>query len=196
MKKNLALFDFDGTLTTRDTLFEILRFRKGALALNILLIRLLPILLLTKLKIYPAQRAKEILLAWAFSGMEEMEFNKFCQLFCETKLLDSIRQAAIKKLKWHLERQDEVAIVSASAENWIRPWANQFKIEVIASKLEVNQSKIAGKISGANCNGMEKVKRVEQVYNLKSYDRIYAYGDSAGDEAMLSIAHEKFFRKF
>lgn len=46
-------FDFDGTLTNRDTLLEFIRFVRGDKAFFLCMLRYLPLLLLMKLGLYP-----------------------------------------------------------------------------------------------------------------------------------------------
>jgi phosphatidylglycerophosphatase C len=196
MKKNLALFDFDGTLTTHDSLLQILRFHKGNLALKLQLLVFFPIMALTKLRLWPAQHAKEQILTWAFGGMTEADFQQVCNRFCGSQLAHIIRPEALKKLQWHMAQDDMVCIVSASPQNWILPWATQYGIQVISTQLEINQGRVTGKIDGKNCNGAEKVVRIKQHFNLTDFNVIFAYGDTTGDADMLAIAHQKFFRRF
>ena len=47
---------------------------------------------------------------------------------------------------------------------------------------------LTGEFKGKNCNGEEKVKRIKAHLMLSEYDEILAFGDSSGDEAMLSLA--------
>lgn len=64
----------------------------------------------------------------------------------------------------------------------------------IATKLEQKDGKLTGKFNGNNCYGTEKVLRIKEKYNLKEFEKIYAYGDSKGDREMLALAHEGYFK--
>jgi len=66
VKNVIAFFDFDGTITTKDTLFEIIRFQKGAAALYLGMALLSPLLVLFKMKVISNQQMKEIVLRFYF----------------------------------------------------------------------------------------------------------------------------------
>ena len=57
----IAFFDFDGTVTTRDTLLEFIRFVKGDLSFFLGFMVHTPLLILYKMQIVLNQRAKEIM---------------------------------------------------------------------------------------------------------------------------------------
>lgn len=52
-------FDFDGTLTTKDTLIEFIRFSKGRVRLFLGFLLFSPLLILMKLHLYPNWKAKQ-----------------------------------------------------------------------------------------------------------------------------------------
>jgi phosphoserine phosphatase len=69
-------------------------------------------------------------------------------------------------------------------------------IGCIGTRLEIRDAKITGRIHGVNCNGVEKVNRIKQQFDLSGYDDIYAYGDTVGDKPMLQMATYGYFRRF
>lgn len=196
MKPSLALFDFDGTITKKDTFLEFIKFYKGATAYYLGMMLLSPFLILFKLKIFPNWKAKEMVIAHFFKGVSLVEFQKICDDFALQVIPGIIRPKAIQKLKEHISQGDKVVIVSASAENWISAYIKTLEIDLIATKLEVKDGKITGKISGLNCYGAEKVNRIKAVLNKEQYGKIYAYGDSSGDKELLAFASERFYRHF
>ena len=62
-------FDFDGTLTTKDTLIEFIRFSKGIVRLFLGFLLFSPLLILMKLHLYPNWKAKQRVFSWFFKGM-------------------------------------------------------------------------------------------------------------------------------
>ena len=60
MKKIIAFFDFDGTITTKDSLLEFIRFYHGDIKTILGILILSPILVLYKMKIIPNYKAKEL----------------------------------------------------------------------------------------------------------------------------------------
>lgn len=196
MKQAIAFFDFDGTITTKDTLFEIIRFQKGRRALYTGMALLAPLLVLFKLKLIGNQRMKEIVLRFYFRDMPLDAFQQGCDAFCRERLPALLRPRAVNAISWHLSEGHAVYIVTASAENWVRPWAETLGVPVLGSRLEVRDGRITGLLSGKNCNGDEKVCRIRESVKLTPYQAVYAYGDSPGDRQMLALAHHKGFREF
>ncbi|MBW8686901.1 HAD family hydrolase [Chitinophaga rhizophila] len=196
MKPAIAFFDFDGTITRRDTLFEIIRFQKGNGALYRGLAVLAPALALMKCGIISKQRAKEIVLQYFFRSTPVEQFREKCAAFCQDTLPGLIRETARKEIREHLSKGHRVVVVTASAQEWVKPWADSEGIECIGTQLEVKEGKITGRILGVNCNGEEKVRRIRQQYDLPAFGDIYAYGDTSGDRPMLQMATFGYFRKF
>ena len=62
----LYAFDFDGTLTTRDTLLEFIRYACGTPRFLLGFLIHSPLLVLMKLRLYPNGRTKERIFSWFF----------------------------------------------------------------------------------------------------------------------------------
>ena len=194
--QNLALFDFDGTLTTKDTFLEVIKHYRGNLQFWWGMLLLSPFLVAFKLKLMPNWRAKEMVISWFFKNEEYRAFQAACTRFCDEKVGALIKPEALEAFKKHLANGDRVVVVSASAEDWVKPWCQAQGVECIATRLAVQDGKLTGKLLGANCYGPEKVNRVNLLLNLTEYDKVYAYGDSGGDKEMLALAHHPFYRKY
>lgn len=185
---NLALFDFDGTLTSKDSLAEFLKFSvdKPTYYKNMFLF--LPTFILYKLKIVPNNIAKQKLFKQFFYGMKQDDFKQIAQEYSNNELQDIILDDRIKLLKEHQKNGDRIIIVSASMKCWLEPWCEAQKVELLSTRLEFIDGKFTGKFETANCYGIEKENRVREHLELEEFDKIYAYGDSAGDDAMLALA--------
>jgi HAD superfamily hydrolase (TIGR01490 family) len=194
--RRLALFDFDGTITTRDTLMEITRYYSGTAKFYRGLAYLSIPLVLQRSGMITAQQAKERFLTYFFSGIALDDFNEMCSRFATQILPAMIRPGAQAAIDKHKSADDRVIIVSASPHHWIAPWANAVGIEVIATRLEVIDGRITGKIEGRNCNGDEKVARIRQHVNIDDYKEVEAYGDTKGDKPMLAIAGKVHWKPF
>ena len=196
MKKGIAFFDFDGTITTRDSLLEFIKFAKGAPAFYTGFLYNIFYLLAYKIKLISNQAAKEKVLSYFFKGEKLVEFNKLATNFSETLIPSLLRPKAQEEI-CRLQKKDFViVIVSASPENWLTQWCQKNNLELIASRLEVKEDKITGRLIGKNCHGEEKVRRILEKYTLNDYDEILAYGDSSGDRPMLNLAKKCFFKPF
>lgn len=196
MNKRIAFFDFDGTITTKDSLLEFIKYSKGALALYIGFSLHLHYLIAYKLKLISNQKAKEKILAHFFGGMNIDEFTRYCQAFAIEKIPELIRPSAVLEINRLKKENVTIVIVTASPENWIKDWANDIQADIIATKLLYVNGKITGEIDGLNCYGNEKARRIVEKYALENYTEIFAYGDSAGDKEMLALAHKGFMKPF
>jgi len=194
--RSIAFFDFDGTITTKDSLLEFIKFSKGKTGFWIGFLLNSPYLLFYKLKIISNQKAKEKVLAYFFKGTSLSEFEKECTRFASEMLPSIIRPQALHEIEKLKSENTEIVIVSASPENWVSKWANHLQIDTIATRLEVIDEKLTGNIFNKNCHGEEKVKRITTKYSVADYKIIYAYGDSSGDKPMLSIATKPFYKPF
>lgn len=192
----IAAFDFDGTITTRDTLFDFIRFYFGLPRLILGIVLLSPVLIIFKLGFITNNKAKQILFSYFFKGLNIKDFDAMCQEYSD-RVGDILQSEAINKIKEHQAQGHLVIIVSASVFNWIIPWAEKVEIKnVIATKIEIKNDIITGKFLGENCYGQEKVNRLLEVYpNISDY-QLYAYGDSRGDMQLLDMADYPFYRDF
>ncbi len=193
--KDIQLFDFDGTITEKDTLIEIALFSSTKSDFYLKMIALLPSMILMKLKIIEKQKGKELFLKRFFGKYSEEDFNALATKFSNEYLPKFIRSKALKEIVKAKKAQNRVVIVSASPENWIKPWAEPLGIEVIGTKLKFENNRFKG-IDGKNCNGEEKVNRIKQEINLSKYYKVIAYGDTKGDLPMLALADEKHYKPF
>ena len=196
MKKRIAFFDFDGTITTKDTFLEFIKFCKGSFRFYAGMLVNLHYLVAFKLKIIPNQKAKEKVLEHFFKGMPAEEFKTWCYEFSQQLLPKLIRPKAIEEIKKLKEEDYTIVIVSASPQNWILPWAESMNLPVLASCLETKEGRVTGKLDGKNCRGPEKVRRISEKYVMNDYESIYAYGDSSGDLEMLKLATKAHYRPF
>jgi phosphatidylglycerophosphatase C len=194
--RRIAFFDFDGTITTKDTLFEVIKYHKGKAKLFAGLLINAPVLIGLKIKLISNQRAKEAILKYFFKGTELTAFQLKCDDFASRQLPAIIRSGALAEIKKLKESGFEIAVVSASAENWIKKWADKMEIGLISTQLETVNDKLTGNIAGQNCNGEEKAARIRSIYKLAEFEEIYCYGDSNGDKQMLALGTKTFYKPF
>ncbi len=194
--KQIAFFDFDGTVTNKDTLLEFIKHQKGSLRFYLGFLLNSPFLIAYKSGIISNQWAKERMLTYFFGKKSVEQFQQQCEDFAGKVIPFLIRVKALKEIRKLQEAGAEVVIVSASAENWVRPWCEKEKVDCVATRLEYNNGFITGKINGLNCYGEEKVRRIQEKYNLSEYAAIYGYGDTKGDKPLLGLASFSFYKPF
>jgi phosphatidylglycerophosphatase C len=195
-KPTIAAFDFDGTLTTKDTLFHFARFVLGPVRFWWSIFLFLPRLLLYLSKLQHGDPTKIALLRIFYKNNSEPFLRKKAIEYLP-HLQNIINPEALEKLRWHQAQGHKVCIVSASPEFWIRPWAHAHGVElVIATELEFPGGIFLGKYARPNCIEGQKVVRLLEHFPQKESYTLYAYGDSAGDKQLLELADEPFFRRF
>ena len=193
---NLAIFDFDGTISTKDSFVDFIVFAHGGLKARLGFILLSPVLFLYLLKILPGHQTKECFLTLFFHGWEEERFRRKAEEYANTALIHIIRQQAREKIVWHKSQGHQVVVVSASFEEYLRVWCERQHIDIIATRAQFSNGKVTGALSTPNCYGVEKINRLKQKYNLENFKYIYAYGDSNGDLPLKTIAHEFHYQLF
>ena len=195
--KRIAAFDFDGTITRKDTLIEFLRFAGGSARFYAVFSLYSPLLVLMKLKLYSNQKAKEKIFAHYFKGMPVEHFDNLCRRFFEQKGQVLIYTDAKDQIAKHKEQGDEVVVISASIENWVCHFSQALKADkLLATRIEVQNGKITGRFLKSNCYGKEKVKRLLSAYPERDKYYLVAYGDSRGDKELLQFADEQHYKQF
>lgn len=191
MKKKIAAFDVDGTITFTDSFMLFLRSTTSKWGFIAKLSALLPFFLLYLLRIYSRDKVKNHILNAFLSGKSHEEYKKNCIEF--SKIYEKISRAdALEAIERHKVAGHEIAMVSASLEDYLIPFANSLGIKnVIATKLEVKDNILTGKMLGPNCRAQEKVNRIYEYFG--DVEIIAAYGDSRGDKEMIEAAQEKYF---
>ena len=187
---NLALFDFDGTITKKDSLNEFLKFASTRSEYLLKMLTFLPIFLLYKTGFIKNDKAKQMLLKLFFKGWSKKKFEKKAKDFSLSVLDSILRDDLYSFLKEHKKRGDKVVIVSASMECWLKPWCQKEEVELISTRLKFEDGRFGGEFLTKNCYGKEKVVRIKEVYDLKLFEKVYAYGDSKADRYMFELADE------
>ena len=175
-------FDFDGTLTRRDTLIEFIRFAKGDKAFLLCFLRYSPLLVLMKLGLYPNWKAKQRVFSHCFRGMAVDTFNSLCSRFARDKAR-LMRPKGMKKLREVLAEGGKVVVVSASVNNWVEPFfAGIGGVYVVGTMGEEREGVLTG--------------RLLQLFPERTQYWLTAYGDSRGDFELLDFANESYYRPF
>ena len=198
VKPIVAAFDFDGTLTRRDTFLPFLLHTLGAAAVARHALVLSPTLAAYTLGLIANGVAKERVLVRCLAGMRLDELRKEAERFAATVVPGLLRHEAMQRLEWHKQQGHRCVVISASLELYVQPWAlGRGFNDVIATHLEMREDgRITGKLSGENCFGSEKVRRLEALLGSRDGYTLYAYGDSRGDRELLSSADHAYYRKF
>ena len=189
----IAAFDFDGTLTTADTLTAFIRFTHGRRRLLLGILCHAHWLLMMKLGLYPPGKAKERLFAHFYRGTKHEQFAQWGRDFADVAETMVNGQTA-GLLRQHLAEGHTVCVVTASIDEWVRPLCARLGVTtVLATGIEVTaDGMVTGRFLTPNCCGRQKVERLLELFPRRQSYRLYAYGDSSGDDELLAMADEGF----
>jgi phosphatidylglycerophosphatase C len=194
--KPVVAFDFDGTLTIRDSYTAFLKWRVGPRRYAQGLARLVPAILA-----YLFHRDRGRLKAAAtreyLRGVPRQALEADARVFAETFSRSLLRPDAMAAWKrWRAEHV-RLAIVTASPEIIIAPFARGLGADaLIGTELEFDaQDRVTGGFATPNCRGPEKVSRLKAAFGPEVELRA-AYGDTGGDREMIAMAQIKGYRVF
>ena len=196
MKRKLYLFDFDGTITTKDSFIH---FIKCSFSSQEIFFKLLKNFFKIVFMIFTCKdksEVKELLLLIFFKNKSKVEIELMGFQY-SIKYLDTIiRPQFLKFLSKINKETSDIFIVSASLDVWLSDFSNRMKLNLLCTQLEYSDNKFTGSFNGENCKGVEKVNRIKNVVTLKDYDEIISFGDSVGDKEMFAISTQKHFKPF
>jgi phosphatidylglycerophosphatase C len=194
---HIAVFDFDGTLTTRDSFMRFLAWRRPGLGFEADFLATLPLLALYAGRFVGNDAHKMAMFKRRFAGMSLGAFKDLSRGFSLEGVPRILRSAAVDRLLRHKDLGHQVVIISASFADWIEPWAATLGVDkVIASRAEVREDRLTGKLDGPNCYGAEKLRRLMALFPDRAAYQLHAYGDSRGDKALLDAADHSYYRRF
>jgi phosphatidylglycerophosphatase C len=191
---NLALFDFDGTITRNDTWTAFLRFSATPQRIAVASVLLSPLIIGYRLGWISARRARPIVARFAFHGQKAAVVRELGQKYAREMLPRMVRRRALDRIEWHQRQGDAVVVVSASLHVYLACWCESIGVDAICTQLEEEDGRLTGRYLQGECCGGDKVRRIRERYDLARYSIIYAYGDTDEDRDMLDIAHEKYYR--
>ena len=191
---NLALFDFDGTITDREMFAPYLVQAATPRRLALGKVLLAPLVVGYKLGWLNPDFVRAVAIRFSLSGAPLAHLQASSMAFAEQVLPATIRPQALERLRWHQARGDTVVVVSGALEVALSHWCAQHGVALIASRLEIRDGLATGRYSGAQCVREEKARRIRERFDLARFDTIYAYGDTPEDEAMLALAHRRWYR--
>ena len=193
-KIGLALFDFDGTISSKDSFVAFMKFTHGKpvfawkMAMGFLTFAG------WKLGLVKSHFTKVKALRSFYKGWSEERMTDARKRFTEEILPHILFPKALERIAWHKKNGHRIIVVTASCDAWLGDWTNQMDLEILCTEMEVKNGVFTGELSKPNCRGKEKVNRVKQHLDLEDYSEVYAYGNDHGDNQLLAIADHPHFR--
>ncbi len=193
--RRVAAFDFDGTITQRDTLLGFLRHVGGSGRTARALVTHSPGLARGLRHDESRDTAKEAVLGDILRGRAEREVVEAGGRYAEL-LPSRFRPDIVERVRWHRDEGHELVIVSASLVYYLHPVAEALGVgHVIGVEMEVaDDGRLTGSLAKANVRAAQKEVRLrEWLGNTgdSADDRaleLWAYGNSSGDDQLLAMS--------
>lgn len=189
----LALVDFDHTVTTCDTYGRFLRRvatpRQRATARW----TVGPWVAGYRLGVVSASALRVRVTGEVFRGRDVAEIEAAGAHYAGDELPGLVRPEMLARIADHRARGHTVVIVSGSLDVYLAPWCAAHGLGLLCNRLEADRGVLTGRYAGGD-RGRHKVADIRAHYELARYRRIHAYGDSREDRAMLALAHERWWR--
>jgi phosphatidylglycerophosphatase C len=194
----VAAFDFDGTLTRRDTLLPYLWRGLGGPRCLLALLLSGPWLVAFALRLMSNHRAKARLLRVSLGGRSLSEVAKWTGDFVPRYLPTQWRPNLMERLRHHQQLGHCCVIVSASPGIYLHDVGHLLRMDgVICTELETHNGAITGRLATPNCYGEEKVRRLQAWLAQRGGPGpvvLHAYGDSHGDVPLLNLADSAWYK--
>ena len=194
LRMNLALFDFDGTLTTKETFAPFLRHAVPSMRRAWGSAVLAPLVPMYRRGWLSGSTMRGMATRVALCGLDETMVREAGMQFVREVVPGWLRPEAVAALRAHRDAGDRVIVVSAGFELLVAPWCESEGVECLASRLEVREGRFTGRYLGPQCAGAEKVKRTREHCDISEFPTIHAWGDTPEDDALLALASRRFYR--
>lgn len=191
---NLALFDFDGTITASDTWTPFMRLAVSRHRLVAAGVLLSPVIVGYRLGAVSASRGRELAARVGFGARNAAAIRQLGADYASELLPATVRPEALARIDWHRARGDDVVVVSAALDVYLGPWCASRGLDYICTTLEERNGRLTGRYVEGDCCRAEKARRIRRRYDLARYAAVYAYGDSGEDREMLELAQKKYYR--
>ena len=191
---SLALFDFDGTITTHETMPDFVRQSVSRRRLLFGQILLAPLVLGYKLGIVSGTLIRRAIVRFGYSGVAVAMLESAGRDFARTYLPNVLRPEAMQRIAWHKAQGHKVVVVSGGLDAYLSPWCTAHGLDLICSSLQERSGVLTGHYAGRQCVLAEKARRVRECYDLDTYSTIYAYGDTPEDRDLLGIATKRYYQ--
>lgn len=199
--RTVAAFDFDGTLTRRDTFMPFLARGLGWPRFALALLQCSPWLAGYALRLVRNDVAKQRLMLATLKGKSTAEMDDWTAQWLAHDFPGQLREDAMERLAWHQQQGHCCVMVSASPDIYLARVARQLGFDaLLCTEMAVEDGRLTGLMRTPNCHGEQKVIRLKawlaRRFGVDAADdlTLYAYGDTSGDKPMLRMAQHAWYR--
>jgi phosphatidylglycerophosphatase C len=201
LKPVVAAFDFDGTLTRRDTLMPFLARGLGWPRFLLALLMCSPWLAAYALRLLRNDVAKARLLRATLNGLSTAQAQDWTARWLAQDLSGQLRPWTLARLAEHQQAGHCCVLVSASPDIYLARVARELGFDgLVCTEMEVQGERLTGRMRTPNCHGEQKVLRLQSWLGQRfdaaalSALTLHAYGDTAGDKPLLRLARHAWYR--
>ena len=188
---NVAIFDFDHTIYRKNTIIEFTKYiyKKKPFLYFFLFIQAFYGLLFF-FRIISAKTFKETFLGY-INFINKQVLNNYIIDFWDIEYPKNFRSNLLQKIQSFTSTNVKTIIISAAPDLLIAHLQKKINVDYIfATTFELYGNNV--KIIGENCRGPEKIKRLQQNFNVKKITILEAYSDNKDDRALLNLAQNGF----
>jgi phosphatidylglycerophosphatase C len=185
----IAVFDLDGTITRRDTLFPLVLHELARRPLHLL--RLLAVLPAVVRFVFDRDRGllKQALLRHTLRGMRRAEIEVAAREFVSESLARRCFRDALAAIRRHKDAGHFLVLMSASVDFYVPEFGRALGFDhVISTGVAWNGDRLDGTLTTPNRRGDEKARCLRELSATREDSDIFAYGNSSSDLPHLSIA--------
>lgn len=192
-RRQVAAFDFDGTICKGDSLIPFLKLAGGTATLVKATLLHLPQLVKMKLTNSRHGDVKQSIIKSVIGGMDAQSLTELGERYAKHLVNDRLLTDAKHRLEHHRSQGHEIVMVSASPDIYLRPVAALLGIpHTITTQLEVVDGTVTGNFTRHNVRDVEKARLLREHFGDEQVE-LWAYGNSDGDREMLAMADHPYW---
>lgn len=185
----LAVFDLDGTITHRDTLFPLVLRLLARRPLRLL--RLLAMIPAVARFVFDRDRGalKQALLRRTLRGTTRAELAAVSTRFVTDTIARRCFADALATIRRHRDAGHHLVLMSASVDFYVPEFARQLGFhDVVSTGVRWDGDRLEGSLTTANRRGQEKARVFRELVAARGEPESFAYGNSDSDLPHLALA--------
>ena len=192
--KQLAVFDLDGTITYRDTLWPYARgFLHDNCRSQLRLLGVIPALLAFAAGRADHGEVKQAFIRSTLGGAQRADLEAWSARFVDEVVMHGCFTQALAAIAEHRARQDVLILMSASTDLYVPRIGERLGFtETICTGVRWNGNRLDGRLATPNRRGEEKARCFEALKARYPGLPSVAYGNTASDLAHMRLADQAY----
>ncbi|MGL5742372.1 MAG: HAD family hydrolase [Legionella sp.] len=194
MKEIVAIFDFDGTLSSGSSGLRFFRYLLGKKTYSHIMKRNFFWNLLY-LSTWGNRYALNKITRSIFRDKSHEEILHYAEKYSKKIMPKFHYEQIMQRLDWHQKQGHRIILITGALDIYITPWAKQVEIkEVFATRLEVSsEGLLTGNIENGIYLGKNKLSALQKLLGEHENYITYVYADSYSDRFLLAAANYAYW---